>query len=145
MKTQKLNYVLMVITFCAVIQTSFAQESSEIARATPVAETKVENWVLLGSHVVDFTIDRDVISLDESATPYTSLKFNVKGGPINLHKCTVHFEAGESQDINFAASEGSEQVIDLKGNSRNITKITFWYDTKGSSEEKATVEVFGKK
>jgi hypothetical protein len=69
----------------------------------------------------------------------------VKNGAINLHRCTVHFENGDDQDVSFATSSGQEHAVDLKGNTRKINKITFWYDTKGEAAQKATVEVWGMK
>lgn len=146
MKSKKMNFILMAVAFCVASQFTYAQEGQkEIAMANTVSTSKIDNWLLLGSHVVDYTIDRDVISLKETAGMYTSLKFTVKNGPINLHKCTVHFEEGSDQDISFATSTGQERVVDLKGNTRKINKITFWYDTKGSADQKAVVEVYGKK
>lgn len=128
--------------FMAIIMIAFAQVShAQTAKADKIAIK--ENWVFLGTRVVDYTLDHDVIALSESAQAFTTLKFKVKDGPINLHKCTVHFVNGETQDVDFAAStDGS--IIDLKGNTRHIEKVTFWYDTKNSSDKKATVEVWGK-
>jgi hypothetical protein len=151
MKTKNLIMMVAALALVAVVHASFAQ-SSDIK---PVASK--ENWVLLGSHVVDYTLDRDVISLKDSNEPYKGLKFKVSNGPINLHKCTVHFEDGGTQDVDFATNASSdsnasastnqgkgERMVQLDGNTRIIEKITFWYDTKNSADKKAVVEVWGK-
>jgi hypothetical protein len=143
MKTKNLIMMVAAFVLVAVVHTSFAQSSDNKSVASK------ENWVLLGSHVVDYTLDRDVISLKESTEAYTGLKFKVTNGPLNLHKCTVHFVGGETQDVDFNANANAnanakERMIDLAGNARVLEKITFWYDTKNSADKKAVVEVWGK-
>jgi hypothetical protein len=143
MKTKNLIMMVAALALVAVVHVSFAQASENKPEASK------ENWVLLGSHVVDYTLDRDVISLKESTESYTGLKFKVTNGPINLHKCTVHFADGETQDVDFTANANAnanakERMVDLSGNTRAVEKITFWYDTKNSADKKAVVEVWGK-
>jgi len=161
MKTKNLIMMIAALALVAVVHVSFAQSTENKPEASK------ENWVLLGSHVVDYTLDRDVISLKESNEAYKGLKFKVNNGPINLHKCTVHFEDGGTQDVEFSAnssaSSGSnantntnsntstsnnqgqgERMVQLDGNTRIIQKITFWYDTKNSADKRAVVEVWGK-
>lgn len=128
---------LMLVTL---VQVAVAQTAD--TRTTPAAP---ENWVLLDSHVVDYTLDRDVIKLKDSTNVYSALKFKVNNGPINLHKCTVDFASGDDQDLTFATDTSGSRVVDLKGNNRAIDKIVFWYDTKNSADKKAVVEVWGKK
>jgi hypothetical protein len=135
MKTR--NVVAFMIAFLLIAQFSFAQ----------TADKMLDSWKLLGTRVVDYTLDRDVVTLNPSKTSVTGLKFLVKNGTINMHKATVHFANGDTQDIDFAdqvnaANDG--RIVELKGNSRAIEKVTFWYDTKNSSKDKSTVEVWGK-
>ncbi len=135
MKTR--NVVAFMIAFVMIAQFSFAQTASKA----------LDSWNLLGTRAVDYTLDRDVITLNPSTTSITGLKFIVKNGTINMHKATVHFANGDTQDIDFAdqvnaANDG--RIMELKGNSRAIEKVTFWYDTKNSSKDKSTVEVWGK-
>jgi len=136
MKTKGFIALLMAISMIALAQVSFAQ-------ATP--KDKDDKWVLLGTRMVDYTLDHDVITFSASTEALTSLKFKVADGPINLHKCTIHFVGGETQDVSTFSTSTDGRIIDLKGNTRIIEKVTFWYDTKNSSEKKATVEVYGKK
>lgn len=108
----------------------------------------IKDWQQLGSRVVDYTLDHDVVSLNNSKEAFTALKVTVKNGSLNMHKATVHFANGDKQDINFpevVTPESGGKVIDLKGNDRVIEKVTFWYDTRQKSAEKSTIEVWGKK
>jgi hypothetical protein len=140
MRTKNLLAWLAAILLIAHVQITVAQTADKKQKDTP----KIDNWVLLDSHVVDYTLDRDVVALKDSQA-FTALKFKVNNGPINLHKCTVHFANGETQDVSFTTDVNDGRLIDLYGNTRTIEKITFWYDTKNSADKKAVVEVWGKK
>lgn len=112
-----------------------------------VARAQAEEWQQLGVHVVDYTLDYDVIPVTYKKGTFTTLKIRVKNGSINLHRCMITFEDGEKQEVEVRHpfTDGSEKTIDLKGNNRIIEKVTFWYDTRNKSTEKAVVEVWGKK
>lgn len=108
----------------------------------------IKDWKMVGSRVVDYTLDHDVVSLNNTQEAFTSLKVVVKNGSLNMHKATIHFANGDKQDITFpdvVTTETDGRVVDLKGNDRVIEKVTFWYDTRKTSDQKATIEVYGKK
>lgn len=125
---------LLVIGFSAKAQSSMNQT--------------YKDWQPLGTRVVDYTIDHDVIQVNNTET-FTAVKVSVKNGTINVHKATVHFKNGDTQDITLpkeVSSANDGKVIDLAGNKRAIDKVTFWYDTKGSmKDEKAVIELWAKK
>ena len=104
-------------------------------------------WELLGVRKVDYKIDKDVIPVGAHEGAFTKLKVEVKGGSLNMHKMTVHYGNGTSQEIelkhNFIKGSSS-RIIDLTGNQRIIKSITFFYDSKNLSNSKAKVLVFGR-
>ena len=52
---------------------------------------------------------------------------------------------GSSSKIKKYANENTK-VIDLEGNNRIISKVDFWYDTKGGLlNDKAVIELWGRK
>ena len=112
------------------------------------ANQTYKDWQPLGTRVVDYTIDHDVIQVNNTET-FTAVKVGVKNGIVKVHKATVHFKNGETQEITLPdeLTKGNDgKVIDLVGNKRAIDKITFWYDTKGSmKDEKAVIELWAKK
>ena len=60
----------------------------------------------------------------------------------------VYFDNGEVQDVSirFQIRQGGEsRVIDLNGGLRHLSKIEFWYETKGFMKGKARIAVLGKK
>jgi hypothetical protein len=137
MKTKTVFAFLVALFMIVQSNTTFAQKASKA----------LDGWTLLGTREVDYLIDRDVISLKESKTNITGLKFIVKNGTLNMHKATVHFTNGDTQDIEFedevnAGNDG--RMMELKGNSRKIEKVTFWYDSVNDSKEKSIVQVWGK-
>lgn len=137
MKTNRMILVAVALLLVSIVNFSYAQSTDFL-----------KGWTALGTRVVDYTLDHDVVSLNNSKEAFTALKIVVKNGSLNMHKATVHFANGDKQDISFpevVTPENDGKNIDLKGNDRVIEKVTFWYDTRQKSNEKATVEVFGKK
>ena len=138
MKKKLVGFLIALTILTAHVQVSHAQS----------ADTSLDGWTLLGTRIVDFTIDRDVVSVKESRAIFTTLKFIVKNGTINMHKCTVHFRDGDSKDILLADEVNKTndgRILDLKGSNRMIEKVTFWYDTKNTTDNKSIVELWGKK
>lgn len=114
---------------------------------SPLRAQNSITWDNLGTKVVDFTLDRDVVTASSKET-YNALKIKVNNGMVNVHKVTVHFANGDTQDIKLPKelTKGNDgKLIDLKGNQRVITKIVFWYDTENSNKDKAVVEVWARK
>lgn len=120
-----------------------------VSNNVAVAQTSSvsEDWQQLGTHVVDYTLDYDVIPVTYKKGTFTTLKFRVLDGNINMHRCMVTFENGDKQEIEIKHqfTANSEKTVDLKGNTRIIEKITFWYDTKNASSKKAVIEAWGRK
>jgi hypothetical protein len=116
-----------------------------IGSTAVIAQKK--DWDRLGSRVVNYGLDRDVIDVGASNGRYTKLKVGVTGGAVNMHKMVVHYANGTTQNIalkhNFSRNSAT-RLIDLNGNKRFIKKIVFYYDTKNLSRTKAKVHVFGR-
>lgn len=108
---------------------------------------KFAGWRSLGTKTVNYKIDHDVLDVQLRDGRFQQLRFVVRGGSLNMHRCVVHFENGGQQELdlrhNFIPRSAS-RVVDLKGNNRIIERISFWYDTKNSSNDKAKLTVFGK-
>lgn len=105
-------------------------------------------WVQLGMRKVNYGLDHDVIPVTYREGYFEAIKIVVRGGALNMHKCTVYFENGGQQEVelrhNFTKGSDS-RVVDLKGNKRLIEKIELWYDTKNIADRKAVVVVWGRK
>lgn len=104
-------------------------------------------WEKLGERRVNLGIDHDRIFVGSRDGVFSKLKIIIKNSGINMHKMEVHFGNGEKQEIEIREEiqkGGESRVIDLRGNRRVITKVDFWYDTKGLINNKAVVELWGK-
>lgn len=105
------------------------------------------NWEKLGSRVVDYKLDRDIIHVGAHEGGFTKLKVNVDGGALNMHRMVVTYANGGSETIelrhNFGPDSGS-RIIDIRGGKRLIKRITFFYDTKNLAQGKAVVTVYGR-
>lgn len=104
-------------------------------------------WRTLGTKTVNYRIDHDVLDVQLRDGRFQQLKFVVRGGALNMHRCVVHFENGGQQEIDLRHNfdrRSASRVIDLNGNKRIIERISFWYDTQNNSGNKARLTVFGK-
>jgi len=107
---------------------------------------KSKPLVKLGSKKVSFLIDKDVIHVGAKRGTFKKIQLKVTGGNLNMHKVLVEYGNGEKDVINVRHTfkKGSlSKVIDLEGSNRVIKDITFWYDTKNSSRQRATMTAFG--
>ncbi len=133
MKTSR-NIIVSVLAFVAIAFFAVNVQAKLMAK-----------WTLLGTRVVDYTLDHDNITFENKTDEFSTIKVKVKEGTINVYKATVHFANGEKQDIDLPkdlskATDGHE--IDLKGDHQAIEKITFWYNTKIKSDQRSVIEVW---
>ena len=105
-------------------------------------------WRLIGQVHAGFKADHDVIVVRGPYDNFRRIKFKVTDAPLNLHRLVVTYDNGEPDRIEVREEirqGGESRVIDLRGGTRSLRKIEFWYDTKGSGKGKADVTVFGMK
>lgn len=114
--------------------------------------TSVENgclaWEKLGSKKVSYKLDKDVIHVGLRDGTFTKLKLAVTGGNLNLHRMIVEYGNGTKEQIDVRhqfSKFSTSRIIDLNGGQRIIKDITFFYDTKNHSKNRATLHVFGRK
>ncbi len=103
-------------------------------------------WELLGKRLINWGLDHDEISAVGQGV-FTAIKLQLKGGPVNIHKCVIHFGDGSEQDVELRAvipMGGESRIIDLAGNKRIITRISLTYDTKNHAPGKAVIGVWGR-
>jgi len=87
------------------------------------------SWQQLGVTVVDFKADKDVLWIT-GADNFRQLKFRVFDAPVQMLYMLVVYENGEPDKIDlrlFIPASGESRVIDLRGGSRRIRKVEFWY------------------
>jgi len=121
---------------------------SAMAQKPAIVVDDRDGWHKIGETTVNFEKDRDQI-LVIGADRFASIKFKVKGAPIQLMDLEVYYESGDKQDINVnmpIKELGESRVIDLNGGERDLKKIVFVYKTISNRKDvKAEVEVWGYK
>jgi hypothetical protein len=109
----------------------------------------VGSWRLLGQTHARHTADHDAIVIAGPYDFFRRLKFKVTDAPLNMLKMVVRFDDGglpENIELRFNIPQGGEsRIIDLKGASRKLKSVEFWYDTKGFLNGQADVTLFGQK
>jgi hypothetical protein len=139
MKGKILLVMIALVFYCSV---STAQQVR-----TPRAGAR-GSWRIIGTTQANYTVDHDAIIVKGPYDNFRRLKFKVTDAGLNLLNMVVTYDNGAPDKIEVRQniSQGGEsRVIDLKGGSRSIRKIEFWYDTKGILNGKADVTIFGRK
>jgi hypothetical protein len=106
-----------------------------------------QNWVKIGDRTVNYTVDHSEIVFDGLQKDVSALRIKVKKGAINLHRCAIFYDNGQTHDIdimNAIPQGGESKVIELPSDSRTIVKLVFTYDTKNRAIQKADLEIWGR-
>src|SRR4030095_16735614 len=101
-------------------------------------------WQELGSVNVNFTVNHDDIVLVGQAE-YRSLKFKVQDAPVNILNMNVIYQNGKVDQFTLKyqiAAGGESRVIDLKTDNlktgvRKIRRVTIWYQTDSTAQQRA--------
>jgi hypothetical protein len=135
--------ILGALFLCLLIgQVSFGQT---IKKAKP---GKAGSWQILGTVQAKFTADHDAIIVVGPFDNFRKIKFKVTNAPLKMVRMTVTYGNGTTEkiDTRFNIPKGGEsRIIDLKGGSRKIKRVDFWYETKGLVNGRANVTLFGRK
>ena len=117
------------------------------AFTTTRSVTKAGEWFFLEDKNVGFGVDRDVIHFGNWKDDVRQIKLKVTDGPLKMYSMKIHFDNGSVQDVELRNrfAQGSEsRVIDLEGGLRHLSKIEFWYETKGFLRGKSRIAVYGR-
>ncbi len=134
---------LTTILYSALIATVF----SLTAAFTPATNNNTGNWFFLGDKKVGFGVDHDVIHFGNWKDDVRQVKLKITDGPMKMFTMKIHFDNGTVQEVELRNrfTQGSEsRVIDLEGGLRHLTKIEFWYETKGFMRGKSRVAIWGR-
>ena len=108
---------------------------------------KPGEWFFLGDKTVGFGVDHDVIHFGNWKDDVRQIKVKVTDGPLKMYSMKIHFDNGTVQDVELRNrfAQGSEsRVIDMTGGLRHLSKIEFWYETKGFARGKSRIAVWGR-
>tara|TARA_Y100000385_G_scaffold291975_1_gene375006 strand:+ start:8299 stop:8700 length:402 start_codon:yes stop_codon:yes gene_type:complete len=132
-----MNTRILSILFTAALFISFSSFS----------QPRKVKWDRLGSRLVDYRADFDVMQVGAKEGGFTKLKVMVTGGALNMHRMVVTYMNGTKEEIqlrNSFARGTTSRVIDIKGGQRLIKNIKFVYDTKNLARKKAKIHVYGR-
>mgnify|MGYP003482478851 FL=1 len=96
---------------------------------------------------MSFGADHDVINFGNWKDDVRQLKLKITDGPLKMYDMKIHFDNGTVQDVQLRNrfAQGSEsRVIELTGGLRHLSKIEFWYETKGFKRGRSRVAIWGK-
>ena len=137
---------LTSIFYCIIIAAVFSFSTS-FTTTSITTKCKAGDWFSLGDKKVGFGADHDVINFGNWKDDVRQLKIKITDGPLKMYNMKIHFDNGTIQNVELRNrfAQGSEsRIIDLDGGLRHLTKIEFWYETKGFVRGKSRVAVWGK-
>lgn len=115
--------------------------------AAAPSDAGLAKWKMLGSRTVNYKLDKDQITVTFKKGTFNAVKFKVKRGGLNMHRCTIYFANGDRQNValkrNYSPNSSS-RTIDLQGNNRVISKVVFWYDSKNNRPVKSVLQLWGR-
>lgn len=106
------------------------------------------NWTKLADRTVNYTVDHTEINIDGIRQTLNAVRVKVSKGAINLHRCVVYYQDSQTQDIavlNAIPEGGESKVIELNHTDQAVMRIVLVYDTKNRDNQKADVELWGRK
>lgn len=125
----------------------FAALLIAVTAFTPLTDSKDGEWFFLGDKKVGFGVDHDVIHFGNWKDDVRQIKLKVSEGPLKMYDVKIYFDNGTVQNVELRNrfTQGSEsRIIDMDGGLRHLTKIEFWYETKGFARGRAKVSVWGR-
>lgn len=126
--------IFLALSFCVTTSFSYSKKITG-------------EWFFLGDKKVGFGVDHDVIHFGNWKDDVRQIKLKITDGPLKMYNVKVHFDNGGIQDIQLRNrfAQGSEsRIIDLEGGLRHISKIEFWYETRGFARGRSRVAVWGR-
>lgn len=107
----------------------------------------IGKWEMLGEKEVDRVKEWDVFYAKGNGI-YAAFKLKVLYSRVKFEKMVIEYDNGRKQsvDLNKEIPEnGESRVIDVIGERRKIKSISFRYSTRGIFNDKAKVQVWGRK
>jgi hypothetical protein len=133
---------LTIFFYSSFIALIFSLTSSFTTVKSPAGD-----WFFLEDKKVGFGVDHDVIHFGNWKDDVRQIKLKVTDGPLKMYDMKIYFDNGTVQDVqlrNRFAQDSESRVIDMVGGLRHLTKIEFWYETKGFLRGKSRIAVWGR-
>jgi hypothetical protein len=137
---------LTTFFYSSLIVALFSLTTAFTSTSTSV-NIKAGDWFFLGDKKVSFGSDHDVLNFGNWKDDVRQIQLRVTDGPLKMYKMIIHFDNGATQNVELRNrfTQGSvSRVIDMDGGLRHLTKIEFWYETKGYLKGKSRMAVWGK-
>lgn len=136
--------MLKLVLTCIVAITCIAPHA--LAQGKKPSSSK-GRWELVGEQQVKRVSEYDDFNFKSSAT-YNAIKLRVKHSRVYFDKLVLVFDNGKSIEIPInkeIPEDGESRIIDLPTDRRTVKKIRFKYNTKGLFNDRAKVQVWGRR
>lgn len=107
----------------------------------------IGRWQMVGEKQVDRVKEWDVF-YPKGIGIYSAFKLRVLNSRVKFDRMVIEYDNGRKQSVSLRSEipeNGESRVIDVVGDRRKIRKISFLYATGGIFNDKAKVQVWGRK
>lgn len=106
------------------------------------------SWGKVGESTVEPTASGMTTVNAVAGLPLKAIKIKVLKGGVNLHRCEIWFNDGTKKSVelrNDVPAGNESREISLTDNNEQVSKVIFWYDTRNYGNQRASVELWGKR
>lgn len=138
--------LLSLVAFLTLTTTGIGQPGKGQTKR-PTTGQGIGKWSMIGQKSVKRVSEYDDFTPPGSGI-YSALKLKILNSRVQFDRIVIEFETGRNMDIplNVVIPEnGESRIIDLPGERRKIRRIRFKYNTKGLFNDRAIVQVWGRK
>jgi hypothetical protein len=116
--------------------------------ALPAVATaaSASNWEFLGLRKVGTFVDRDTIRVGAAEGAFRKIRVKVRGNALWVYDLDIRYHNGARQDVPVRLripQGGQTRVIDLDGNQRLISNVTFTYGKLPNGAGATYIELWG--
>ncbi|MFD2600715.1 hypothetical protein [Flavobacterium suzhouense] len=111
----------------------------------PSTGVRRAGWHELGAVYAIHTSDHNTIKLKRKDANFKKLKVVVRNYPLTITEMRVFYDSGEMEILDCPlpiSKNGESKTLEIPIGKRNISSISFWYDSKEFKRGKAEVTVF---
>jgi hypothetical protein len=104
-------------------------------------------WIHLGDKHVDGKSDHDKISVGTSDGRFRQLQIRVEDAPVDFQRVVVHYGNGTDEELQFRQRINpgeTTRAMDLRGGTRFIKSVEFWYEKADWGSRRPTVRLYGR-
>lgn len=143
----KMKTAIATVLAICIVMLNILPTSAQSGKGQGKKPNSLGRWEKVGEQAVKRVKDWDDFHLKSNYT-YNAIKLRILHSRVQFDQMVIVFDNGKSIDIPLnkeIPENGESRIIDLPTDRRKITKVRFKYSTKGLFNDRAVVQVWGRR